>query len=262
MAEFWKSTPSYWCKLCETFVRDTKFERRRHESTARHQGGIQRQLRDAHRQKGIEERDKRKVQAEIARLNKLVPGAVSAEPEAEPKPAIDSERVSWKRKALTFADTRHKRATAEDLKKQAEQLAGLGVDVPDAYRGTGSGPSGWEVVSVTPVEDVKKEEHVKEEEEEDENGEWHDHEADVHSVRKVKKEESDQEGLLNIPERLMTTRNKTQLTEPVERRKRVKQLEDDDLEDLFGSVAKKTQDEPTRGSSSPVSWRGGRACRR
>ncbi|EEH40778.2 U1 zinc finger domain-containing protein [Paracoccidioides lutzii Pb01] len=45
MAEYWKSTPKYWCKHCKIYVRDTSFERTQHEATGKHQGNLTRFLR-------------------------------------------------------------------------------------------------------------------------------------------------------------------------------------------------------------------------
>jgi hypothetical protein len=72
MAEYWKSTasvahgmyglrltkfqPKYWCKYCEIFVKDTKFEKQQHEATGRHQGNIRRSLKGLHREQEIEAR--------------------------------------------------------------------------------------------------------------------------------------------------------------------------------------------------------------
>ena len=64
--------PKYWCKYCEVYVKDTKFERAQHEATGRHQGNIQRSLKTLHRKQENEQRDKARAQAEVARLNGLV----------------------------------------------------------------------------------------------------------------------------------------------------------------------------------------------
>ena len=73
MAEYWKSTPSYWCKFCSIYVRETPIERKNHEASAKHQNNIQRSLRDLHKNKEREDRDKQRAKDEVARLNGVLP---------------------------------------------------------------------------------------------------------------------------------------------------------------------------------------------
>ncbi|KAJ4301833.1 hypothetical protein N0V90_003929 [Kalmusia sp. IMI 367209] len=69
MAEYWKSTPKYWCKFCRDYIKDTKFERQQHEATGRHQSNIQRSLKGLHREQAATERQKQRAKDEVARLN-------------------------------------------------------------------------------------------------------------------------------------------------------------------------------------------------
>jgi hypothetical protein len=80
--------PKYWCKFCVTFVKDTKFERQQHEATGRHQGNIQRSLRGLHREQETEQRNKARAQAEVARLNGLVPDASKTIPQSRQGQAV------------------------------------------------------------------------------------------------------------------------------------------------------------------------------
>ncbi|KAF2204617.1 U1 zinc finger domain-containing protein [Delitschia confertaspora ATCC 74209] len=145
MAEYWKSTPKYWCKFCEVYVKDTKLERAQHEATGRHQGNIQRSLRGLHKKQEQEEREKQKAKDEIARLNGLVPGSGSA--------SIAGPAGQSVGKKPTFTKYVPKQATAEDRKRQLAELAALGVAVPDDFRKEVAMVGDWEVVSQKVVEE-------------------------------------------------------------------------------------------------------------
>lgn len=138
MAEYWKSTPRYWCKYCSTYVRDTKLERQNHDATAKHQGAIKRSLKDLHRGKEREEREKERAKREIDRLNGIVPSSASS---------------SSSRPATGAADRRGGGGPLSETerKRQAEQLASLGVSIPDQFRGELAMAGEWTVTSTTIV---------------------------------------------------------------------------------------------------------------
>ncbi|KAJ4354361.1 uncharacterized protein N0V89_006096 [Didymosphaeria variabile] len=140
MSEYWKSIPKYWCKFCKDYVKDTKFERQQHEATGRHQSNIQRSLKGLHREQAAQERQKQRAKDEVARLNGLVPSASSASADAPAKP--------------TFAKTEDKKATLQDRKKQWEQLAAMGIAVPDEARGGMALKGEWSVVKEEVVGEV------------------------------------------------------------------------------------------------------------
>ncbi|KAF2656505.1 hypothetical protein K491DRAFT_703960 [Lophiostoma macrostomum CBS 122681] len=139
MAEYWKSTPKYWCKFCEVFVKDTKFERAQHEATGRHQGNIQRSLRGLHRKQEAEQREKQRAKDEIARLNGLVPGSASSSAAAS-----TGARAGAK---PTFSKVPEKPITLEERKRQLRQLADMGVAMPQEFRGEMAMAGDWQVVS-------------------------------------------------------------------------------------------------------------------
>jgi hypothetical protein len=145
MSEYWKSIPKYWCKYCKDYVKDTKLERQQHEATPRHQGQIQRSLRTLHREKEAEERQKERAKAEVARLNGVVNGKSSA-PSASAAPAGFAKKEA------------PRQATAEERKRQIQQLADMGVAVPEEFRREMAMAGDWERVSVAPVatEDFSK----------------------------------------------------------------------------------------------------------
>ncbi|EAT85388.1 hypothetical protein HBI56_136110 [Parastagonospora nodorum] len=147
MAEYWKSTPKYWCKFCETYVKDTKFERGQHEATGRHQGNIQRSLRGLHRAQENEQREKSRAQAEVARLNGLVP----SESKGPPSVATGSGGPP-----PTYEKRTEKKATLEDRKKQWEQLAAMGITLPDQARGDLAIAGEWKTVSTEVVGEVNE----------------------------------------------------------------------------------------------------------
>ncbi|KAK5137434.1 hypothetical protein LTR08_009013 [Meristemomyces frigidus] len=144
MSEYWKSTPSYWCKFCSTYVRDTGLERKNHEASGKHQGAIQRNLREIQKGKAIEDREKQRAKDEVARLNGLVTGGGKAgspgttgilgvgKATAAPPPAVNS---------------------AAQRKAHAEQLAALGVELPEDLKREVTGVGGWQVLSERVVEE-------------------------------------------------------------------------------------------------------------
>ncbi|KAL6703997.1 hypothetical protein ACN47E_008848 [Coniothyrium glycines] len=144
MAEYWKSTPKYWCKFCSVYVKDTKFERAQHEATGRHQGSIQRSLKGIHREQEHAQRDKARAQAEVARLNGLVP--------SQSTPSV-ATGVGGK---STFEKRPEKKATLEDRKKQWEQLAAMGIAIPEATRGDLAIAGEWKTVSEEVVGEINE----------------------------------------------------------------------------------------------------------
>lgn len=161
MAEHWKSTPKYWCKHCATYVRDTKLERQNHEATAKHQGAVKRSLRDLHRGKEQEDREKERARREIERLNGVVERGAGAEagssttstsgPGKARGPGVVTRGSSgWGTGALSEGER----------KRQAEQLASLGVSIPQEFRGDLAMVGEWTVTSTTLVEDRPKEEDL------------------------------------------------------------------------------------------------------
>ncbi|KAJ4347629.1 hypothetical protein N0V95_005276 [Ascochyta clinopodiicola] len=147
MAEYWKSTPKYWCKYCEVFVKDTKFEKQQHEATGRHQGNIRRSLQTLHRAQEIESRKEAQAKAEVARLNGLVPGASGAGP---------SVAAGVGEKATFAKREPQKKATVEDRKRQWEQLAAMGVALPEEARQDMGMAGDWKVVTKKLVGEVNE----------------------------------------------------------------------------------------------------------
>jgi hypothetical protein len=133
------------------YVKDTKFERQQHEATGRHQGNIQRSLRGLHREQENEQRNKARAQAEVARLNGLVPSSSSATPSA----------ATGSGGAPTFEKRTEKKATLEDRKKQWEQLAALGVTLPDQARGDLAIAGDWKTVSHEIIGEVNEDGEFK-----------------------------------------------------------------------------------------------------
>ena len=146
MSEYWKSTPSYWCKFCHTYVRDTGLERKNHESSIKHQNNIQRSLRELHKGKEREDREKQRAKDEVARLNGLVGGqhGNSASTGTGGK-IIGIQSVA--------AAPIPKANAAAQRKAHAEQLAALGVELPDELKREVTGVGGWQTVSEHVVED-------------------------------------------------------------------------------------------------------------
>ncbi|KAF2471951.1 PAP2-domain-containing protein [Lindgomyces ingoldianus] len=150
MAEYWKSTPKYWCKFCSAYVKDTKFERSNHEATGRHQSAIQRSLRGLHRDQQNQERQKQRAKDEVARLN----GLVSKSDSAPVGPTACEARAGSK---PMYSREPERKATLEDRKRQWNQLTAMGITVPEEVRGD-MGIGTWHVVSqrIINEEDDKK----------------------------------------------------------------------------------------------------------
>ena len=156
MSEYWKSTPSYWCKFCSQYVRDTAIERKNHETSARHQNNIQRSLRELHKGKEREERDKQRAKDEVSRLNGLVGGqtsegttASSASTGPGTKAVSASQDVSRSSKP---APPPIAKTTAQQRIAHAEQLAAMGVELPEELKKAITGVGSYEVVNAQEVD--------------------------------------------------------------------------------------------------------------
>ncbi|KAG9669053.1 U1 zinc finger domain-containing protein, partial [Aureobasidium melanogenum] len=143
MSEYWKSTPKYWCKFCSTYVRDTALEKKSHEATPKHQNNIQRSLRDIHKKTEREDREKQRAKDEVARLN----GLVSGKQQANSSVASASQPSASKPKSTAPTGP----ASVAERKRQMEQLAAMGVAIPEEYRRDMSIQGEWSTVSETPV---------------------------------------------------------------------------------------------------------------
>ncbi|KUI59088.1 hypothetical protein VP1G_06329 [Cytospora mali] len=163
MAEYWKSTPKYWCKHCSVYVRDTKLERQNHDATAKHQGAVKRALRDLHRGHEKEEREKDRAKREIERLNGVVAGASGSGTTAAASSSSSSSSTHTSSAPGTGANATPSRfggpRTApaalpeSERKRQAEQLASLGVSLPEEFRRDLAMAGDWQVTSTTIVQD-------------------------------------------------------------------------------------------------------------
>lgn len=146
MSEYWKSTPSYWCKFCEIYVRDTAIERKNHESTGKHQNNIQRSLRELHKKKEREQRDQQRAKNEVTRLNGLVGGKDTAK--AGAKPGISGLQNLGK----SSGPEPPKLSAAAQRKAHAEQLVALGVPLPEELKREVTGVGDWQTISTTVAE--------------------------------------------------------------------------------------------------------------
>lgn len=146
MAEYWKSTPTYWCKFCSQYVRDTPIEKKNHESSGKHQNNIQRSLRELHKKNDREEREKQRAKAEVERVNGIVSGKKA------PSGGVKIEGLKDLGATKAVAAPSEKSAALQ-RKQHAEQLAALGVQLPDELRKEVTGVGGWQVVSERVIED-------------------------------------------------------------------------------------------------------------
>jgi hypothetical protein len=130
-------------------VKDTKFERAQHEATGRHQGNIQRSLKGLHREQENEKRNQARAQAEVARLNGIVPSSST--------PSVTTG-VGGK---PTYKKEPEKKATVDDRKRQWEQLAAMGVALPAAARGDLAIAGEWKTVKEEVVGEVTEDGEFK-----------------------------------------------------------------------------------------------------
>lgn len=143
--------PKYWCKHCKTFVRDTKLEKQNHEATPKHQGNLQRFLRDLHRGNERVKQDAQRAKDEVARLNGITAGSIAG---GTAPPG---------RMSAVAAASNSKKAGPADRKRQLQQLADMGIAVPEETRREMAMAGDWRTLSVTPVYN-KIENPIKEEE--------------------------------------------------------------------------------------------------
>ena len=127
-------------------MRDTPFERRQHEGTAKHQNNLKRFLRDIQNNHERSERETQKAKNEVERLNRLT-GSGS------PQPAVASSVPSIRKSASGPF-------TAADQKRQWSQLSEMGIQVPDNYRAEMAMPGGWSTVSKPKQEGAADEESL------------------------------------------------------------------------------------------------------
>ncbi|KAH6886216.1 hypothetical protein B0T10DRAFT_78446 [Thelonectria olida] len=136
MADFWKSTPSYWCKYCSCYIRDTKFERTNHDASSKHQYAMKRFLRNIHREHEQQEREKKAAQREIARVTGISQNDASGPSASSSTPSTGAQ------KAKPAAPSE------QQLQKQREQLAEMGVSIPSEFQPEMAIPGEWTVTKI------------------------------------------------------------------------------------------------------------------
>lgn len=153
MADHWKSTNRYWCKFCSDFIKDTTFDRKNHETSPKHQNAIQRSLREIHKNKAKEDRDKQRARDEVARVTGVVSGK-KPDSNVQGAPDFGQQKGHEERKA-----------TPAERRAQMEQLMAMGIKLPGETQKEVTGVGEWEVVSKTVVEmPVYNDEGIKKEE--------------------------------------------------------------------------------------------------
>ena len=130
-------------------MRDTKLDRSNHDATPKHQGNLKRFLRDLHRGHERDEREKQRAKDEVARLNGEAPSGGRRLPGQISKPSPSNAP----------------QASPAERRRQLEQLASMGVAIPEEFRKGMVMAGDWQVLSETPIyeERPKEESSVKEE---------------------------------------------------------------------------------------------------
>jgi len=150
MSEYWKSTPKYWCKHCKAFVVDTKLARTQHEATGKHQGALNRFIRDLHRANEREILTKDAAKREVERLNALTSG--------KPLPArggaggggAGAGAGGGRGVATTTKWTAGvaRPVSEAEQKAQMKQLESLGVALPEEFRKVVALPGEWTTTKI------------------------------------------------------------------------------------------------------------------
>lgn len=140
MSEYWKSTPKYWCKHCKTFVVDTKLARTQHDATAKHQGALNRFIRDLHRTNEREAATKDAAKKEVERLNALATG--------KPLPVAASGTTATTT-TTKWASGATRPVSEAEKKAQMKQLEMLGVALPEEFRKEVALPGEWTTTEIT-----------------------------------------------------------------------------------------------------------------
>jgi WW domain-binding protein 4 len=73
MTEFWVSKKQYWCKYCDTYIRDDAPSRRQHENGLRHQGNKERFVRNIYKQGEKAKKDAEEEKREMTRIEQARP---------------------------------------------------------------------------------------------------------------------------------------------------------------------------------------------
>ncbi|KIW06837.1 uncharacterized protein PV09_02517 [Verruconis gallopava] len=218
MAEYWKSTPKYWCKFCKVFVKDTKLERQQHDATPRHQGNIQKSLRGLHKEKEQEERQKQRAKDEVARLNGVVGGGSSSTSNSTTAPS----------KASGFKEA-PRQATLEERKRQMQQLADMGVAIPEEFRREMAMAGDWQTIKVTRIEQAKPKE----------NGSEDTKEGVAFGIRKRRfEDQEEEEAILGTGDAAAPRKNRN-WGNRMKAFPGSKKVDDEDIDALLGSVTVK-----------------------
>ncbi|KAK3110234.1 hypothetical protein LTR53_015674 [Teratosphaeriaceae sp. CCFEE 6253] len=194
MSEYWKSTPSYWCKFCATYVKDTPLEKKKHETSGKHQGSIQKNLRDLTKNKEREDRDRQRAKDEVSRLNGLVGGGGKAAATGGDAAIVGAKDVT--RSGAPPLPPSAARSAAQ-RQAHAEQLLALGVALPEELQREVTGVGSWQTTSRRVVDDAPAltlaEMKVKAEQQED-GKELVETEGLARGVRKRQVEDGDGDG--------------------------------------------------------------------
>lgn len=119
-------------------------EKKQHEQTNKHQNSIQRSLRELHKGKERDDREKQRAKDEVARLNGLVGSKSASNAASNAASTASSSKV---KSGLPTPVSAPARATPEERKRQMAQLAAMGVAVPEEYRRDMSIAGDWSTVS-------------------------------------------------------------------------------------------------------------------
>lgn len=165
MADVWRSTARTWCKHCKTYYRATPFDEQQHNNTPKHQGAVQRAIRNLHKDNEREQREKQRAKEEIARLNGITAGAsgrgVTATGAGRESGGGDiTTSAKLDKSGREDAGGVGVKASESDRKRQMAQLAEMGVAIPKEFRREMAIAGDWEQVSIRRVDATMKDEET------------------------------------------------------------------------------------------------------
>lgn len=71
MSEYWVSRKTWTCKYCNLTINDDVPSRLQHENGMRHKGNVERALKDVYRKSENDRREKRNLEIEMKKINRV-----------------------------------------------------------------------------------------------------------------------------------------------------------------------------------------------
>ncbi|KLU86065.1 U1 zinc finger domain-containing protein [Magnaporthiopsis poae ATCC 64411] len=131
---------------------DVGLDRANHEATGKHRGGVERALRELHRGHERDEREKERARREIERLNGVIGGGSG--PSSSSTNALDTGASAASKPTPPPPQQQQQKGAAEagltkeQRQAQLEQLAAMGVSIPEELRADMAMAGDWTVTKM------------------------------------------------------------------------------------------------------------------